>query len=35
MPLSPPRLAERLLAASITDDGWRDSILGDLREEFT
>jgi putative ABC transport system permease protein len=27
-------MAERLLAASIRDDDWRDSIVGDLREEF-
>jgi predicted permease len=33
-PARPPRLAERLLAGSIADDRWRDSILGDLREEF-
>jgi putative ABC transport system permease protein len=30
----PPRLAERLLAATVRDEGWRDSIVGDLREEF-
>jgi putative ABC transport system permease protein len=30
----PPRPAERLLAASIRDHAWRDSIVGDLREEF-
>jgi putative ABC transport system permease protein len=30
----PPRLAERLLAAVIRDPEWRDSIVGDLREEF-
>jgi putative ABC transport system permease protein len=30
----PPRLAERLLALTIRDDEWRDSILGDLAEEF-
>jgi predicted permease len=32
---SPPPFAERLLAASIRDHDWRDSIVGDLREEFT
>jgi putative ABC transport system permease protein len=31
---APPRLAERLLAATVFDEAWRDSILGDLREEF-
>jgi putative ABC transport system permease protein len=31
---TPPRLAERLLAAAIRDCEWRDSIVGDLREEF-
>ena len=30
----PPWIAERLLAASIRDEGWRDSIVGDLHEEF-
>jgi putative ABC transport system permease protein len=30
----PPRLAERLLATTIRDRDWRDSITGDLREEF-
>lgn len=30
----PPRIAERLLAAAVRDSDWRDSILGDLREEF-
>jgi len=30
----PPRLAERMLALTIRDDEWRDSILGDLAEEF-
>ena len=30
----PPQLAERLLAAAIRDADWRDSIVGDLREEF-
>jgi len=30
----PPRLPERVLAVSIRDEAWRDSILGDLREEF-
>jgi putative ABC transport system permease protein len=33
-PGRPPRLAERLLAAAIRDADWRDSIVGDLREEF-
>jgi predicted permease len=32
--VSPPRLAERLLAALIPDADWRASIVGDLREEF-
>ena len=32
--MTPPRLAERLLAASVRDEAWRDSILGDLREEY-
>lgn len=32
--LLPPRLAERLLSITIRDAGWRDSILGDLAEEF-
>jgi putative ABC transport system permease protein len=32
--MSPPPLAERLLAATVKDTDWRDSILGDLREEF-
>jgi hypothetical protein len=32
--MTPPRFAERLLSASIADDEWRDSIVGDLREEF-
>jgi putative ABC transport system permease protein len=31
---SPPALAERLLAITIRDAEWRDSILGDLAEEF-
>lgn len=30
----PPPLAERLLALTLSAEGWRDSILGDLREEF-
>jgi putative ABC transport system permease protein len=30
----PPRVAERILAAAIRDKDWRDSIVGDLREEF-
>ena len=33
-PLAPPKMAERLLAATVTDESWRDSILGDLREEY-
>ena len=33
-PAPPPRLAERLLAATVGDEAWRDSILGDLREEY-
>ncbi len=32
--MTPPRLAERLLARAVTDPGWRASILGDLAEEF-
>lgn len=32
--LTPPRLAERLLALAVADGAWRDSILGDLREEY-
>jgi putative ABC transport system permease protein len=32
--MTPPPLAERLLAATVKDADWRDSILGDLREEF-
>lgn len=32
--MRPPRIAERLLAASVRDEAWRDSILGDLREEY-
>ena len=31
---TPPTLAERLLAITIRDAEWRDSILGDLAEEF-
>jgi putative ABC transport system permease protein len=31
---TPPRLAERLLAITIRDAEWRDSIVGDLAEEF-
>jgi putative ABC transport system permease protein len=30
----PPSLAERLLRASVRDPQWRESITGDLREEF-
>jgi putative ABC transport system permease protein len=32
--MHPPRLAERLLGVTIRDDEWRESIVGDLREEF-
>jgi putative ABC transport system permease protein len=32
--MRPPRLAERLLAFSVRDRAWRDSIVGDLHEEF-
>jgi len=32
--LTPPALAERVVAATVADTSWRDSILGDLREEF-
>jgi putative ABC transport system permease protein len=32
--MTPPRLAERLLALAFADPEWRDSVLGDLREEF-
>jgi len=31
---APPLLAERLLSATVADAEWRDSIVGDLREEF-
>jgi putative ABC transport system permease protein len=31
---TPPPLAERLLAAALPDTEWRDSITGDLREEY-
>ena len=31
----PPRLAERILAALVGHPEWRDSIIGDLREEFS
>jgi putative ABC transport system permease protein len=31
----PPRLADRLLGATIRDSRWRDSIVGDLHEEFS
>jgi putative ABC transport system permease protein len=31
----PPAFAERLLSLSVADVEWRDSIVGDLREEFT
>jgi len=33
-PLLPPRLAERVLSLLVPDSEWRDSIVGDLREEF-
>ena len=33
-PSIPPPLAERVLAAAVPDAEWRESILGDLREEF-
>jgi putative ABC transport system permease protein len=32
--LAPPPIAERLLALLVRDAEWRDSIVGDLREEF-
>ena len=32
MSVVPPALAERILALSVADEAWRDSILGDLRE---
>ena len=32
---TPPRLAERLLAWSMRDPSWRESVLGDLSEEFS
>ena len=32
---SPPRLAARLLAFAFADPEWRDSVLGDLQEEFS
>jgi putative ABC transport system permease protein len=31
----PPRLAERLLGLAFADPEWRDSVLGDLQEEFS
>ncbi|MEZ5294423.1 MAG: ADOP family duplicated permease [Vicinamibacterales bacterium] len=31
---TPPATAERLLRATVRDDEWRESITGDLREEF-
>jgi putative ABC transport system permease protein len=34
-PSTPPPLAERVLAAAVPDAQWRESILGDLREEFS
>ena len=33
--MSPPRLAERLLAIAVADPDWRAAILGDLSEEFS
>ena len=33
-PIAPPSFAERLLRASVVDADWRESITGDLREEF-
>ena len=33
-PPTPPPLAERMLSITIRDGEWRDSILGDLAEEF-
>ena len=35
MTATPPRLAERLLAWSMRDPAWRESVLGDLSEEFS
>lgn len=32
---TPPRLVERLLAWSMRDPSWRESVLGDLSEEFS
>ena len=34
MPQRPPRLAERLLAATLGRGEWSESILGDLHEEY-
>ena len=34
MTSAPPRFAERLLAWSMRDPSWRESVLGDLSEEF-
>lgn len=31
---TPPRIAERLLALVVSDPDWRDSVIGDLSEEF-
>jgi putative ABC transport system permease protein len=33
--VKPPRLAERVLALAFSDPEWRDSVLGDLQEEFS
>src|SRR5262249_14374028 len=33
--MTPPRVAERLLALAFSDPEWRDSVLGDLQEEFS
>jgi predicted permease len=33
--MTPPRLAARLLAFAFADPEWRDSVLGDLQEEFS
>jgi len=33
--MTPPRLAERLLSLAFSDPEWRDSVLGDLHEEFS
>jgi putative ABC transport system permease protein len=33
--MTPPRVAERLLGLAFPDPEWRDSVVGDLREEFS